>query len=175
MHRVARVGAMRHRLSCNERRLHRGTINEFSGSGSFSRIEDTRSIQCGFENDRRVRPLSLSHKPVALQFVSAVGEEKMRSMHRRLCAVALLFICGTASAEVVAYHYTGAQGTPLAITDAQGNLTSTADYRPYAEKAIGQPASALGYTGHVEDADTDQRSVCAPRGKRHLPLCSAGV
>ena len=70
------------------------------------------------------------------------------------CSAVKLRRCALAG-EVVTYYYTDAQGTPLATTDAQGNITSTADYRPYAGQALGQSSGGPGYTGHEYDADTD--------------------
>ncbi|HEV7775845.1 MAG TPA: RHS repeat-associated core domain-containing protein [Luteibacter sp.] len=52
------------------------------------------------------------------------------------------------------YYYTDAQGTALATADAQGNLVTTADYRPYGEQALGTATAGPAYTGHVNDADT---------------------
>ncbi|TCV92715.1 hypothetical protein EC912_10653 [Luteibacter rhizovicinus] len=36
-----------------------------------------------------------------------------------------------AQSEIVTYVYTDSQGTPLAETDANGNITATFDYRPH--------------------------------------------
>ena len=71
-----------------------------------------------------------------------------------LLAAAIFLMCGMANAtEIVTYYYTDAQGTPLATADAQGNILSIADYRPYAVQALGQPVDGVGYTGHVADED----------------------
>jgi RHS repeat-associated protein len=59
-----------------------------------------------------------------------------------------------AAAPTVTYIYTDPQGTPLAETDAEGNVTATFDYRPYGAQALGTPPQGPGYTGHVNDADT---------------------
>ena len=73
-------------------------------------------------------------------------------------ALALCAIVGSpcvTAAETVTYYYTNEQGTPLATTDAAGNIVNVADYRPYGEQTLGSPAHGAGYTGHVNDADTD--------------------
>jgi RHS repeat-associated protein len=62
---------------------------------------------------------------------------------------------GQSATETVTYYYTDPQGTVLATADAQGNILSRSDYRPYGEQAQGAPASGPGYTGHVNDPDTD--------------------
>jgi uncharacterized protein RhaS with RHS repeats len=57
------------------------------------------------------------------------------------CALALL-VSGCAYAQqngTVTYVYTDPQGTPLAETDAQGNITATFDYAPYGTTALGTP------------------------------------
>lgn len=56
--------------------------------------------------------------------------------------------------ETVTYYYTDPQGTVLATADASGNITSTADYRPYGTQAIGSVAPGPGYTGHINDPDS---------------------
>jgi RHS repeat-associated protein len=87
-------------------------------------------------------------------FASIARGRATRLIYRYLVPAALLFACGASSAtEVVTYYYTDAQGTPLATADAQGNIISTAEYRPYATQVLGQPADGPGYTGHVNDAD----------------------
>jgi RHS repeat-associated protein len=70
-------------------------------------------------------------------------------------AVGLLAVVGSAhAAETVTYYYTSPQGTVLATTDANGNLLSSADYRPYGQQVLGQPEAGPGYTGHVNDTDS---------------------
>jgi RHS repeat-associated protein len=58
------------------------------------------------------------------------------------------------AAETVTYYYTNPQGTPLATTDASGNILTTSDYRPYGSQVLGSPAGGPGYTGHVNDPDS---------------------
>ncbi|RDS81982.1 RHS repeat-associated core domain-containing protein [Dyella psychrodurans] len=58
-------------------------------------------------------------------------------------------------ADKVTYILTDPNGTVLAEADAQGNITKTFDYRPYGQQALGQPPNGPGYTGHVNDPDTD--------------------
>lgn len=55
----------------------------------------------------------------------------------------------------VTYIYTDPQGTPLAEADANGNITKTYDYTPYGTTALGTPPSGPGYTGHVNDPETN--------------------
>jgi RHS repeat-associated protein len=55
----------------------------------------------------------------------------------------------------VTYVYTDPQGTPLAEADAQGNITATYDYAPYGSIALGTPPNGPGYTGHVNDPETN--------------------
>jgi RHS repeat-associated protein len=58
-------------------------------------------------------------------------------------------------AQKVTYIYSDPQGTPLAEADEQGNITKTFDYRPYGVQALGDPPQGPGYTGHVNDPETD--------------------
>ncbi len=59
------------------------------------------------------------------------------------------------STGTVTYVYTDPQGTPLAEADANGNITATYDYTPYGTTALGTPPSGPGYTGHVNDPETN--------------------
>jgi len=43
----------------------------------------------------------------------------------------------------------------LAEADANGNITKTFDYAPYGTTALGTPPSGPGYTGHVNDPETN--------------------
>ncbi|UPG95258.1 RHS repeat-associated core domain-containing protein [Luteibacter aegosomatissinici] len=68
----------------------------------------------------------------------------------------LLFSFNSAAAsDAVTYYYTDQQGTVLSTADSSGNILSTSDYRPYGPLARGTPEDGPGYTGHVNDADTD--------------------
>jgi RHS repeat-associated protein len=57
--------------------------------------------------------------------------------------------------DTVTYVYTDPNGTPLAETDAHGNITKTYDYTPYGTVALGSPPNGPGYAGHVNDPETN--------------------
>jgi RHS repeat-associated protein len=70
----------------------------------------------------------------------------------------LVVACGALHAQsqgTVTYVYTDPQGTPLAEADANGNITKTIDYTPYGTTALGTPPNGPGYTGHVNDPETN--------------------
>lgn len=73
----------------------------------------------------------------------------------------LLTIFGLAHAGTVTYVYTDPQGTPLAEADASGNITATFEYTPYGTYAPqgtlapGPNPNGPGYTGHVNDPETN--------------------
>ncbi|GGA16862.1 RHS repeat-associated core domain-containing protein [Dyella nitratireducens] len=82
----------------------------------------------------------------------------------RWLALSLLFVGTHALAQstgTVTYVYTDPQGTPLAEADASGNITATFDYTPYgtyAPQGTSTPGPAPkgpGYTGHVNDPETN--------------------
>ncbi|MDR6672033.1 RHS repeat-associated core domain-containing protein [Xanthomonas sp. 1678] len=59
-----------------------------------------------------------------------------------------------AAADTVEYVHTDALGTPLAVTDASGNLIETSEYEPYG-KLLNRPLTdGPGFTGHVQDPAT---------------------
>lgn len=66
-----------------------------------------------------------------------------------------MVLCVTANAGNVTYVYTDPQGTPLLEVDANGNITASFDYRPFGSQAMGNPSSGPGYTGHVNDPETN--------------------
>lgn len=71
-------------------------------------------------------------------------------------ALALCTMFGSScvfAAETVTYYYTNEQGTPIAATDASGNIVTSADHRPYGTQALGAPTQGPGFTGHVHDID----------------------
>lgn len=82
----------------------------------------------------------------------------------RWFALSLLFVGTHVFAQTggtVTYVYTDPQGTPLAETDASGNITATFEYTPYgtyAPQGTSTPGPAPkgpGYTGHVNDSETN--------------------
>jgi RHS repeat-associated protein len=82
----------------------------------------------------------------------------MRSMTKFVMFLCLLVVGHSALAQTagsVTYVYTDPQGTPLAEADASGNITATFDYTPYGTTALGSPPNGPGYTGHVNDPETN--------------------
>jgi RHS repeat-associated protein len=70
-------------------------------------------------------------------------------------AISLFTLSGYAcAADTVTYYYTDTQGSVLATADAQGNVLTQADRRPYGEQAMGSPQDGPGFTGHVSDIDS---------------------
>lgn len=88
----------------------------------------------------------------------------MRRMAKFLMLLCL-FVVGRGtlaqSTGTVTYVYTDPQGTPLAEADASGNITATFDYTPYGTYAPngtsnpGPDPNGPGYTGHVNDPETN--------------------
>lgn len=71
-------------------------------------------------------------------------------------ALAILVACTAqkASAQTVTYVHTDALGTPIAMTDASGNIIETSEYSPYGDLLSRPDSDGPGYTGHVQDAAT---------------------
>src|SRR3546814_7296563 len=58
----------------------------------------------------------------------------------------------SAHAQTVEYYHTDALGTPVAVTDATGEVIRRNEYAPYGD-LLNEPATdGPGYTGHVTDA-----------------------
>lgn len=66
----------------------------------------------------------------------------------------LLSVVANGQTRTVTYYYTDPQGTPLAETDEQGNITASYDYTPTGTLAIGQAGEGPGFTGHVSDGES---------------------
>jgi len=56
--------------------------------------------------------------------------------------------------QTVIYIHTDALGTPIAETDAAGNVIQTSEYAPYGDLLNRPDSDGPGYTGHVQDAAT---------------------
>jgi RHS repeat-associated protein len=54
----------------------------------------------------------------------------------------------------VSYSHTDALGSPVARTNASAQITSRTRYEPYGATAAGTNPTGIGFTGHVNDADT---------------------
>src|SRR3546814_9912975 len=67
----------------------------------------------------------------------------------------------SAHAQTVEYYHTDALGTPVAVTDATGEVIRRNEYAPYGD-LLNEPATdGPGYTGNVTDAATglDRKST----------------
>lgn len=62
-------------------------------------------------------------------------------------------VAGAPGSDVVTYIHTDALGSPVARSDAAGNIISRTRYEPYGGTA-GGVTPTIGFTGHVNDADT---------------------
>lgn len=81
----------------------------------------------------------------------------MRTKGWGLLWLALALFIGAqcaAASEKVTIYLTDAQGSVVAETDAQGNVTYTAANRPYGTQVMGAPQAGPGYTGHINDPNT---------------------
>jgi RHS repeat-associated protein len=58
------------------------------------------------------------------------------------------------SVSGTSYSHTDALGSPVARTNASGQLLSRTRYEPYGATAAGTNPTGVGFTGHVNDADT---------------------
>jgi RHS repeat-associated protein len=75
---------------------------------------------------------------------------------RAVLAVVVLAACVALAAaqEVVEYIHTDALGSPVAITDAGGNVIERTVYEPYGAVVNRPLKDGPGYTGHVTDSGT---------------------
>lgn len=82
-----------------------------------------------------------------------------RRLLRKWCICLLISLaCSALHAQqqgTVTYFYTDPQGTVLAEADAHGNITATFDYTPYGSTAMGTQPNGPGYTGHINDPETN--------------------
>jgi RHS repeat-associated protein len=74
---------------------------------------------------------------------------------RFICFVLMICIAANAQASKITYIYTDLQGTPLSEADESGALIASFDYTPYGNQALGNSEAGPGYTGHVNDPDSE--------------------
>jgi len=82
-----------------------------------------------------------------------------KTMIRKLVCAGLAWMglaAGSASAQatIVEYVHTDALGSPVATTDASGNVIERQVYEPYGAPIAHGPTNGPGFTGHVEDSAT---------------------
>nr|WP_313412008.1 RHS domain-containing protein [Stenotrophomonas geniculata] len=75
---------------------------------------------------------------------------------RAVLTVVVLAACvaPAVAQEVVEYIHTDALGSPVAITDASGNVIERTVYEPYGAVVNRPLKDGPGYTGHVTDSGT---------------------
>ena len=72
-------------------------------------------------------------------------------------ATGVVMLAGTWSAagqEIIEYIHTDALGSPVAVSDAAGNVIERTVYEPYGANVGAGPSDAPGFTGHVADSAT---------------------
>ena len=62
------------------------------------------------------------------------NELKIVQNYLRVVAFMLLLVFPAQAAEVVTFYHTDPVGTPLAMTDANGQVVWEADYKPFGEE-----------------------------------------
>ncbi|WP_425608064.1 RNase A-like domain-containing protein [Pseudoxanthomonas winnipegensis] len=63
-------------------------------------------------------------------------------------------LCASVHAQTVEYIHTDALGSPVAVTDANGNVIGRTEYAPYGDVLNRPDTDGPGYSGHVLDAAT---------------------
>ena len=93
-----------------------------------------------------------------LQFYSLSGQllftRHSREGDTRHISLGGALIAEHNSATGIRYAHTDALGSPVAWTNAAGQLLSRTRYEPYGATAASTNPTGVGYTGHVNDADT---------------------
>lgn len=72
----------------------------------------------------------------------------------KLLGCGLLLVAGQALGQTVEYIHTDALGSPVAITDALGNVVERQVYEPYGVSMTREATDGPGFTGHVGDSTT---------------------
>ena len=77
-------------------------------------------------------------------------------LNRAVLALVVLVACSAPAVaqEVVEYIHTDALGSPVAITDANGQVIERTVYEPYGAVVNRPLTDGPGYTGHVTDSET---------------------
>ncbi len=93
-----------------------------------------------------------------LSLYSQAGKP-LRTVHSAQGATKHIYLGDKLIAEVnnltgISYVHTDALGSPVAKTNGSGQLLSRTRYEPYGATASGTNPTGVGYTGHMNDADT---------------------
>lgn len=102
------------------------------------------------------------------QIVHAASQNQAEKRRRRAAFIARLLrgfvglflaICTATSyaSETITYYHWDALGSPVAATDAAGNVVWREQYRPYGERIRNESAASTNtrwYTGHSQDSET---------------------
>jgi len=83
-----------------------------------------------------------------------LGWRVRRWMGRMVVCLALFVMAGQVSAQTVEYIHTDALGSPVAVTNAAGEVVERQVYEPYGTGVTRGPNDGPGFTGHVEDSAT---------------------
>lgn len=103
----------------------------------------------------------------------------LQSVHSAQGATTYIHLAGTLVAEVnsltgVSYVHSDLLGSPVARTNGSGLLLSRTRYEPYGATAAGTNPKGVGFTGHLNDADTGlvymQQRYYDPIGARFLSV-----
>lgn len=81
---------------------------------------------------------------------------KVVQVYLRAIAFVLLMVFPVQAAEVVTYYHTDPAGTPLALSDASGQVVWDADYKPFGEEGTiaGSRDNNRRFVGKEKDAET---------------------
>ncbi len=74
--------------------------------------------------------------------------------HRRYVYLGTQLIAEVGEGNSVSYQHADALGSPVARTDASGNVISRTLYEPYGATAAGTNPTGIGFTGHANDVAT---------------------
>lgn len=80
-----------------------------------------------------------------------------KAVRRVIASVVAMSVTFGATAQTITYYHNDVSGTPIAATDAAGNLLWKESYRPYGEKLIRQATSSfnqIGFHGKPFDDNT---------------------
>ncbi|MBB4607345.1 RHS repeat-associated protein [Xanthomonas arboricola] len=98
----------------------------------------------------------------------------LKRISRRAALLLALAWPATGLAETVEYIHTDALGSPVAITDAAGNVIERTVYEPYGGMVNKAAVDGPGFTGHVTDSATGlsymQQRYYDPLGGRFLSV-----
>ena len=163
----------------------RGNITARGGKGFYfdlgNRMQNTNDAYYTYDGLGRRTSINAADGTTKIQVYSQSGkllygtqQQGMVVRNTRYVYLGSKLIAEVGTSTGTEYVHTDALGSPVARTDSSAGLLTRTRYEPYGNTAMGTVPNGIGFTGHVNDADTGlvymQQRYYDPIAARFLTL-----